>query len=310
MIRATALTIVALSLFIAAPAAAQSKSWKAVSKSVPSGTTVVFGANLAPIRATSSYKAVLQMFLAEEDEARQAFDLIKTSCSLDVPSVISDVTVMIREVAGDESPLVVLGLDGVDEAKLIACVESVGKQMGGGADVKLSSKKKGKITEYTLPGEPKKLYAAWLAPDVLAFTEDVNDKAKLAKLLAGKAPRGPLATMLGKVSTTAPVWFAVSIKEKESWGTILGGWGQLDIAAGTLTGNGHMLTAKAAEATAAVADAHEGLAEAKAEAAKQPLALELLDTVKITAAGAQVDITASAADKDIVTLLPQLEKIF
>ncbi len=310
MMRATALTIVALSLFIAAPAAAQSKSWKAVSKSVPSGTTVVFGANLAPIRATASYKAVLQMFLAEEEEAKQAFDLIKTSCAIDVPSAVSDVTVMIREVAGDESPLVVLGLDGVDEAKLVACIESVVKQMGGPPDLELSSKKKGKITEYTMPGESKKLYAAWLAPDVLAFTEDVNDKAKLTKLLAGKAPRGPLATMLGKVSTTAPLWFAVSIKEKESWGTILGGWGQLDIAAGTLTGNGHMLTAKAAEATAAVADAEKGLAEAKTEAAKLPLALKLLNTVKFTTAGAQVDVTASAADRDIVTLLPQLEQIF
>lgn len=310
MSRATALTVVALSLFIASPAAAESKSWKAVSKAVPSGATVVFGANLAPIRATGSFSGVLKLILEEDEDAKQVIDLVKSTCAVDVAAVISDVTVIVREGRSGEETMAVFGLDGLDEGKVIACVEKVAKQMGGGGDVKIGRKKKGKLTEYAIPGQSHKIYAAWLAPDVIAFGDNPEDKAALTKLLVGSKPRGALATTLAKVSTTAPMWVVSTMKDKESWGTMLGGWGQLDIAAGTLSASGHLLTSNAAEATAALADGEQGLAEAKAEAAKLPLALKLLNTVKLSASGAQVDVTASTADKDFAALLPQLDKIF
>jgi hypothetical protein len=257
--------VVALSLCLVGTAAAQSKSWTAVQKSVNTSATIVFGVNLKPIRATTSYAAGLQMFLAQEPPAKEAFELIKTNCGIDVPNAISDATFIMKE---DDKPLVVIGLDGINEAKLLGCMEKIVVTMGGPADLKISAKKKGKITEYSAPGEKKKLYAAWLAPDVVAFTDDPNDKAKLTKMLAGKAPKGIVASGLAKVSTAAPIWAAVAKKEKESFGTMLGGYGQVDISGGKVTVSGHLIWSKPAEATTALAEAQKGLAEAKVEAAK------------------------------------------
>jgi hypothetical protein len=189
-------------------------------------------------------------------------------------------------------------------------MEKIVVTMGGPADLKISAKKKGKITEYSAPGEKKKLYAAWLAPDVVAFTDDPNDKAKLTKMLAGKAPKGIVASGLAKVSTAAPIWAAVAKKEKESFGTMLGGYGQVDISGGKVTVSGHLIWSKPAEATTALAEAQKGLAEAKVEAAKSAGILKVLDTVTMTVTGKELDVKASVEDKDILKLIPEMDKIF
>jgi len=306
--RKTPLAVVgALLLCFTGSAVAQSKSWTAVQKTVNPSANIVFGANLKPIRATSTYAAGLQMLLQEEDDAKEAFDMIKSACGIDVPMAIADVTVIMKE---DEKPLVVFGLDGLDETKVVTCLEKVGAQASGKADLKISRKKVGKLTEYSIPGERKKLYAAWLAPDVIAFTDDPSDKGKLTKALAGRAPKGVVAQGLAKVATSAPIWAVVSKKEKESVGTILGGYGQVDISGGTVSVSAHVIWSKPGEASAALADVQNGLVEAKAEAAKMPAVLKVLNTVTLGTTGKELDIKGSVADADIVGLLPQLDKIF
>lgn len=306
--RKTLLTaVVGLLLCFAGSAVAQSKSWTAVQKSINSSATIVFGVNLKPIRATATYTAGLQMLLSEEESAKQAFEMIKSTCNIDVPTAVADATFVMKE---DEKPLVVLGLDGLDEAKVVGCLEKIGGQMAGKGDLKLTKKKVGKLTEYSMPGEKKKLYVAWLAADVLAFTDDPNDKGKLTKMLGGKPAKGIVGTGLGKISTAAPIWASVAKKEKEDIGTILGGYGQVDINAGVITLTGHVIWSKPAEATAAVADAQKGLAEAKTKAAKSPGVLKVLNTVTVSANGKEIDLKASVDDKEIIKLLPELDHIF
>jgi hypothetical protein len=306
-----ALVTIALSLVVARPAAAQSKSWAAVKGSVTPQAAFVFGINADPIRATATYATALKMFLDDETDAKQAFDLIKATCAIDVPSAISDVTAIMK---ADEKPLVVLGLNGLDEATVVACLEKVGNQLAGntGATLKMTAKKKGKITEYSVPGESEKLYIAWLAKDVLAFTDNPNDKNQITKMLAGKAAKGNLGKWLAKVSTTAPVWFAVSMKKDDpDMGTVLGGYGQVDISNGTIVGNGHIVLTKPADATKAAAQGNTELASAKTEAgSKLPAAKRVLDTVSIVANGNLIDVSGSVADKDIAALIPQLDKLF
>lgn len=297
----------ALLLCFTGSAVAQSKSWTAVKKTVNPSAAIVFGANLKPIRATSTYAAGLQMLLQQEDDAKEAFDTIKGTCGIDVPTAIADVTVIMKE---DEKPLVVFGLDGLDEPRVVGCLEKIGAKMSGKPDLKVSRKKVGKLTEYSIPGERKKLYAAWLAPDVIAFTDDPGDKGKLTRALAGRAPRGVVGQGLAKLSTSAPIWAAVAKKEKESIGTILGGYGQVDISGGTVTLTAHVIWSKPGEATAALADVQKGLAEAKVEAAKMPAVVKVLNTVTVGTTGKELDVKASVEDADIVGLLPQLDKIF
>jgi hypothetical protein len=299
--------VAALSLFATRSATAQSKSWTAVQKSIDPKATIVFGINLKAIRTTATYTGGLQMLLQQEESAKQAFEMIKTTCSIDVPTAVADATFVMKE---DEKPLVVLGLDGVDEAKVVACLEKIGAQKSGTAGVKITGKKKGKITEYSVPGESKKLYAAWLAPDVLAFTDDPTDKGKITKALAGTKPKGLVGTGIGKLSTAAPIWAAVAKKDKESFGTMLGGYGQLDIANGTITITGHVIWSKPAEASAALAEAQKGLGEAKTEAAKYPKVQKVLGTVTMGVTGKELDFKVSAEDKDILSLVGDLDHIF
>jgi hypothetical protein len=300
-------SVVGLLLCFAGSAVAQSKSWTAVQKSINPSASVVFGVNLKPIRATTTYTAGLQMLLSEEESAKQAFEMIKSTCNIDVPTAVSDATFVMKD---DEKPLVVLGLDGLDETKVVGCLEKIGGQMAGKSDLKLTRKKVGKLTEYSMPGEKKKLYVAWLAADVLAFTDDPNDKGKLTKMLAGKAPRGVVGAGLSKLSTASPIWAAVAKKEKEDVGTILGGYGQLDINAGVITVTGHVVWSKPAEATAALAEAQNGLAEAKTKAAKSPGIVKVLNTVTLAVTGKELDFKASVDDKEIMKLLPEMDHLF
>jgi len=309
MKRTTALVTVALSWSLAQSAAAESRSWKAVKGSVNGSATIVVGANLEPIRQTATYATALTMFLDEHEDAKQAFDMIKSTCQIDVPTAVADVTAVMK---ADEKPLVVLGLNGLDEAKVVACLEKIVHQMSGGkTTVTFTAKKAGKITEYSVAGETKKLYVAWLAADVLAFTDDVNDKAKLAAMLKGKAPKGALGAMLGKLSTAAPVWFAATMKEKEAGiGTVTGVYGTAEISGGVISATGHAVMAKPAEATAALNAGTAALAEAKTKAGKIPAAAKLIESIKLVAAGKEVTATGSIADKDILGMIPELEAIF
>jgi hypothetical protein len=303
----TAIQVVVAVALLSGTAAAQSKSWNAVQKTIDPKAEVVVGINLKSIRTTTTYASGLQLLLQQEESAKQAFEMIKTSCSIDVPTAVSDAVFVMKD---DKPELMVLGLDGVDEAKAVACLQQIGQQKSGKTDIKISSKKKGKITEYSVPGEDKKLYVAWLAPDVLAFTEDPTDKAKITKALAGSKPKGLVGTGIGKVNTGAAIWAAVAKKDKESFGTMLGGYGQLEIASGTLTVTGHVIWSKPAEAQTALTEAQKGLGEAKTEAAKYPKVQKLLGTVVLGATGKELDFKASADDKDIMSLVADFDHVF
>lgn len=298
----------ALLLFAARPAEAQSKSWTALKTSVTPQAAFVIGVNMDPIRKSNTYGDLLKLFLSEEPDAQQAFDLIKQHCSIDVPTAISDATVVMK---ADEKPLVALGLNGLNEASVLACLEKIGTAMTGSATpLRLTSKKKGKVTEYAMAGERKKLYVAWLAPDVLAFTDDPNNKGKLDKMLAGKAPRGELGKMIGKVTTTSAIWAAVAKKDKEDGMTILGGYGQLDVNGGTINLLAHLVMLNGADATKATTMANAGLAEGKQQVSGNPTLLKVIDSIRVTANGREVDVTAAIPDKNVMQLFADFDKAF
>jgi hypothetical protein len=299
----------ALSLLVASTASADTRSWTAVKKVIGKGDAIVVGIDLARLRTTGAYQQGLQLFLAAEDEARTVLDTVKADCGFDVTTVLSDLTVVMRPDGND--PLIAFGLDGIDEAKAVACIGLVAGKMVDKPGVKLVGKRIGKITEYSIKGERDRLYAAWLAKDVLVFTEDVNDRKRLERRIAGKGATGDLAKFIGRTSPASPFWFAVAMREREDGRTIIGGHGRLDVAAGTFKGAGAIVMSKPQEATDMAAEGAAGLAEAKKEMApKVPELARILGTLAITAVGDEVRITGSASDKDIGALIPQLGNLF
>lgn len=305
MKKLAAVAAVALSLTFAATAHAESKSWAAVKGSIHGKANIVMGGNLAAARSTKVFSSALQMMLSEEEDAKRAFEMIKTGCNIDVPAAIADFTVVMRD--GDD-PLVVLALDGLDEAKLVGCVETLAAKELGKA-VKLTAKKKGKITTYSVPGEKEKLYFAWLAKDVLAFSEDPTAKGKLEKLLAGKAAKGALGKYLGKVNSDHALWAGVSMKEKEDGLTILGGYGSVDLAAGKWNGTAHIVMGSDKDANTAAAMGNQGLGEIRTKA-KGTSVSAMINSLVLAAVGAELEVKATLADADLTQLVTDFDKIF
>ncbi|HVV82475.1 MAG TPA: hypothetical protein VHE35_05320 [Kofleriaceae bacterium] len=304
---ASALTV-AVSLFLAHDASADTRSWTAVKKVIGKGDTAVVSIDLSQLRSSAAFQQGLQLLLDGEADAKQAFDSVKSECGYDVTAVVSDMTVVMQ---GDEHPLIAFGLEGLDEGKAIDCIAAVAGKMANQPGVKLTGKKLGKITEYSVAGEDKKLYAAWLAPDVLAFTEDVNDKKALQTRVSGHGATGDLAKFLKKTTPAAPFWVAVAQKDKEDGRTILGGYGKVDLAGGIFSLAGSVVLSKPAEATGMAAEGNEAIGNAKQQAAKQSPALaKAISTVVIKAAGSEVQITAQVPDKDLPAIIPQLDHVF
>lgn len=297
-------------LFAAGDASADTRSWTAVKKVLGKGDAAVVGIDLAAVRGTASFKAGLQLMLSAEAEFASVLDTVKAECGFDMMATVSDLTVVFER--GGEKPLIAFGLDGLDEARVVDCLGKVAGKMTNNPAPKLVGKKIGKITEYSVAGESKKLYAAWLAKDVLVFTEDANDRKGLERRVGGKGASPALKKLLARTTPTAPFWFAVAVNEKEDGRTIVGGYGKVELAAGVFKGAGAMVMAKPAEATGAAAEANEGLAAAKTELAGQKV-VELsraLGTVVIAASGAEINITGSVPDKDMPAIVGQMDKAF
>lgn len=297
---------VALSLFAAATATAESKSWAAVKGSVMPKAAIVFGGNLDAVRTTKVYTSAVQALLASEPDAREAFTLIKDTCKIDVPTAVADFTVVMQR---DEKPLIVLGLNGLDEARLVGCLEAVAQQKTGQA-VKLTGKRKGKITSYSIPGEKKQIHAAWLAKDVIAFIDDPSNRGRLQAMTTGKAAKGQLGKLLGKANTSAPLWAAVAIKEKEDGMTIQGGYGDVALAGGKFTASIHVELASAAEAQKGLTMGQQALAEVKQAMPANTTLAALLGSLKLGATGAELDLTATMADGDAMQIAKDLDNAF
>ncbi|MEZ4401228.1 MAG: hypothetical protein R3B06_14475 [Kofleriaceae bacterium] len=309
MTKLAALTLAAAVVATAATASsasAESKSWKAVKKSVSPSANVIAGGNLAAIRGTKLYASAVQLLLTEEPEAQEAFAMIKAECKLDVPAVISDFTAVMKN---GEKPLIVIGFDGVDEPRLVGCLEKIIAKKSGKA-AKITSKRKGRVSVYTMAGEAKQLHLAWLAKDVLAFTEDPMDKSKLDKLLGKKAAGGQLGKLVAKANTDAVLWAAVNAKEREAGLHLTGGYGAIVLAGAAFRGDVHVALGSADEVKRAVPLVSQALDEAKQQVAKVPALAGMMNSATVGGTGSELDLSATLPDGDIATLMRDFDKIF
>jgi hypothetical protein len=305
MSKTVAIAVAGLALSLASTAAAESKSWAAVKRSINPKANVIAGGSLTNARSTKAFTSAVQMLLTEEEEAKRAFDMIKDGCGIDVPTAIADFTVVMKD---GNDPLVVFGLAGLDELKVRTCLEAIALKETGKV-VKLTAKKAGKVTTYSVPGERQKMDFAWLAPDVVAFTEDPTAKGRLVKAL-GKGPaKGDLGKFVAKINSDAALWAAVAIKEKEDGMTILGGYGSLDVAKGKWTGTANVVMGSAADVQKALGLATMGLGEIKTKAKGTP-AEALINSIQVTGAGAELKVTGALVDSDINKVMEDVSKVF
>jgi hypothetical protein len=297
--------VLAIALLVAAsPAAAETKSWAAIKGKVPGNAIGVVGFDAAAVQQSPSLQKLIAFGLAKNADVQAGVDAMKATCGIDVLTAVTDVTLV---TGADDHGLVVVGLSGVDAAGALACMGKVAADKEAGATV--SAKSKGKLVEYSFTGKTarKPRYVAWLAGDVIAFSEDGENKRQLEKLIGGKGARGDLKTALAKVSTAAPMWFAFAKTTPVSQieGTLKSGWGTVNLPGSALDGKATMVMASAEEASklSGMITMAVPLAIKQAEGQKNLTDLvEAMRTIKAVAAASEVTITGTISEAAIQSM--------
>lgn len=298
---ASVATLAAVSLASTA-AHAESKSWAAMKKKVTSKNTLVVSADITALRGLPSFDATLNTFIGMEADVKNGLDLLKSKCSIDVTKVITDVTV-VMEFEKEEQGVVALGLDGVDQKSVEACLTS----LATGEGKKLKSKKSGSQTVYSVEGEKDQLHLTWVGKDVVMMATDPMNPKALGKFV-GKTGKSTLNTLVGKAKTDAAVWFAMVVGDEElpTGGKVKSAFGSVAIAGDKMTGLVRIATSAAADATNFVQKAVPELQkETKKMQQKAPDFAAIFSNLTVKADGADVEATTSMSTKNLDKVITQ-----
>jgi len=293
------LAVVAVSTLALRSAAADTKSWTAVKSKLPASTSIVVGVDVVALRAASSFPTLVSSVLDEDRDVKQVFELVKSACAIDALTAISDVTIAVD--GETEQGVIAIGLDGLDEPKLVACTNKLLQQQAPNA--KLVAKP-GKVTEYAV--EREKFYVAWLAKDVLVIGTKPDKRVNLDAMLSGKPPRAELATRIGKTSTSALVWGAFAIKKDG----ITGGQGTLTLSKGMLAFAAKISTASAAVNAKLLEEGKGELAQTTKRAKDVPAVAKVLQSIKLVGAGTEIAFELAVAEAELPSVMKALDKLF
>jgi hypothetical protein len=332
--------VIALSGALTSSASADTKSWTAVKGMLPDNVNVVVGANLSTLRGTSLYGAVMPTLLAKGPDAKRAIDLAKTACAIDLHAAIIDATFAMGE--DERGILVLALDKSIDQKRVIECATKLIAQhaaaatttatvdvavKGGGLKggtkkqpaptakqpdapkapppppaPKLVAKTTGKVVEYGIDTDAKRLYVAWITPDIVAIATDPDDKALLDKMLAGKGTKGALNTFLAKASPNAAVWLATTKPQPvPTGGTMKGAFGTIDATKGNVNVDMSIVMSSAKDAKGFVDQSLALIASAKGSI--PPQFQKLVDALKLTSSADSANMKLSAAEKDLVSVI-------
>lgn len=312
-------------LALTGTAAADSRSWSTVKGLLPDHVNAVVGVNVSTLRGTSIYGAVMPTLLAKEPDAQKLFDAATSTCAIDLHGAVVDATFATGD---DERGVLVVALArSLDQKRVLDCVSKIvaaeatgaaaAKPATGGlkagakkpaskpapkAGPKVVTRTTGKITEYGLDNDPKRIYVAWLAPDVVAFATDPEDRPLLEKMLAGKGARGTLGTFLAKANPDAAIWLATTRSQPiQTGGTMKGAFGTVDAAKGNVRVDMSIVMGSPKEAKTFVDQATSLIASARN--AIPPQFQALVDALKLSAAADAANVKLTASERDVLGLI-------
>ena len=291
-------------------AAAEPRSWAAVKGKVPATAIGVGGIDVVAIQKSPTFQSLWTDALAKGGVDQAGFDAIKAGCGVDAMAAVKDASVV---VGPDDTSVMVLALTGVNQATFLRCAQAAATHQQKGT---VTAKKKGKVVEYTIDGTDgqEMFYLAWLAADVVAFANDGSDRKSLEKLTGGKGAKGALAGAIGKVSRSAPVWFAfaepkpMALKDRVGVeANLAAAYGTLVLPAGRVDLKTTAILGSADEATRLATMLTQMLPVLSGQVAKQMPGLAAdIDTMAATPAGAEVTITGSITDATIASIQQQM----
>jgi hypothetical protein len=280
----------------ATAAHAEPRAWTAAKKTLPGGLQAVVGVNVAPIKASQLYQQLLPMAMAKAGDAQAKLDKFKATCGLDATGILDSV---VMGMTTDEKAVIVLALKGTDQKGIEAC----GQKIAASDGKKLTITKDGALVKYSGMGDDD-AYVRWLGKDTLAIAED---KDTLTKLTAGGIAKDAMLAQVKKVNTDAALWGVVK-KDQDipDFGKMSAGYGAIDLKAGNLTADVHVVLDSAKSATDGAAKANDQLTQVKKSGQIPKQFAPALDSVTIKAAGPELVVGAKIAESDVATMIGML----
>ncbi|HTJ41273.1 MAG TPA: hypothetical protein VL463_04230 [Kofleriaceae bacterium] len=297
--RASLVLAVALSAAAASQASAESRAWTAAKKALPANLMGVGGMSVAQIKSSQLFQQLWPMAMAQSG-AQDKFDKFKAACGFDPLDAFDSMVVGMK---ADEKGAIVIALKGQTEKEIDACITNAAKADGKSATIK----KDGAFMKYSGTGG-KDIYIKWLTTDTFEIATQPDDKSLLTAMTKGGIDKDKaLKTALGAVNTDAAMWGAGNktqdlpdIKAK-----MTGLYGSADVKSGTISAEIHAVLDSAKAATDAAAQANTQLAQVKKSGGLPPAFSGLINSVAVKSSGAEVVVTASIAEKDVMGLLMQ-----
>lgn len=290
--RALALAI-ALVVVPSVAFAAPSRAWNAAKKA-HADAPIIAGIDVASAKASESFKKYYPLLVDKKPEVKEVLDKLQAACSFDPFTAVHSAVAVVDD-AADNRGAFYLALTGWNAAKLGACIKKVSKREK--KNVIVGPVKRG-IQQLELKGD--KIYLGWIGKDVLVIATDPTDKALVQKMLGGRGA-GAANKLANKLDTGATLWMVV-MKSQPIQGSIemKALYGTANVASGNVDGDMRVITGGASQASDLVTMFNAELP--KLQGALPPAASALVKSLKLTANGAEVQATASAPEKDLLSL--------
>lgn len=281
-----------------------SKAWAAAKVNLPAETHVLVGMDLAAVTSSSLFSMMFPMLLSQQPDVKTGLELVKTTCKIDPMKAIDGFVVGTGK--DSDEGAVFLALSGVDEAKLVSCLEAIAKSKKV-PDSKIAVTRERGITQLST-GSGDKVYVKWFGKNVVALPLDVDNKAQLQKWAGTKNGLGKalVGKATAKVNTRATVWAISGVDDTIEGVKTRLGYGSLDARNGSLTADLRIVTGSAKDAKKVAAKAQEQLTAAAG--AGDPELASILDAVSVSAAGPELVIKASLPEQSVMSLLGTLLK--
>lgn len=294
-----AIGVLSFAAISSARADAPGDAWAVARGMVPASTQILIGANINTIKSSEVFKVVWAKAMQESGDAAAELDKLKTSCGFDLKDSLQGLVAAVDE---NQKGAIFISMKGLDQKKALECMNKAGEKEKKSFTASAADAQG--IVEYVEKGKSDKLYVAWLPKGVVAIATEPDDKALLQKWLGGKGPDAKTGAVLSKVNSGAALWGVVAKEQELEPGTTMkAGYGHADIAGGTISADIRVVLANAKQAADAAAKGQKELEQAQKGGGLPPALLNVLKTVKIAAAGDELQVKASMPEKEAIGLL-------
>jgi hypothetical protein len=278
-------------------------AWTAAKANLPKETSVLVGLDLAQLQKSSLFSFGFPMMLSQQPDLKEGLELVKSTCKLDPMKIVKDVVIGADD--NQKHGAIFLSVDGLDQAKLVACLEAVAAAKGK-KDVKVAVKTDGKITEIAV-GD-KSVFLSWIGTNVIALPIEVSSKADLQAWTGAKAlAKSKVAKGMGKVNTSAAAWAVSGMpKDLDDKTKMKMGYGSVTLSGGKLGADFHVQLASAESAKAAAEKAQKELTGLASSNGLDPSLKAVLLAVTVVAAGDELQIKGAMPESDVLQLVGAL----